>query len=114
MCIRCLNQRTLEVVKGVVSLLTGPGGNLQGYSCLGPGDRPPLTTFGVWVKAQILNRDQFIKLLRDANDWINPKSIVVKASIPIEGQGTTFLIVVDPNLRAQLERRNFILKYNSG
>ena len=110
---RCLNQKTLEVVKRLVSPLKGPRSNLQGYQCLGPEDRPPLTTYGVWVEKPIPSKDQLIGLLRDANDWLNPRKLVVKATIPKE-KGTTFLIGVEPEIKAELERQNFKLHYGVG
>ena len=110
---RCLNQRTLRVVREMVSPLKGPRGNLQGYQCLGPEDRPPLTTYGVWVQAPVLTKSQFVGLLRDANDWLNPRKLAVKAVIPKTG-GSTFLIGVEPEIKVELERRKFRLPYGAG
>ena len=110
----CLNQRTLESVKRVVCPLKGPRGNLQGYRCLGPGDRPPLVTYGVWVGKPVPKKTQLVAILKDANNWINPKKMVVKAEIPKQGKGSTFLIGVEPEIRAELERRNFKLQFGVG
>ena len=110
---RCFNQKTLEVVKSVVIPLKGPRSNLQGYQCLGPEDRPPLTTYGVWVEKPVPPKDQIIGLLRDANVWLDPRKLVVKATIPKE-KGTTFLIGVEPEIKAGLERQNFQLRYGVG
>ena len=111
--IRCLNQKTLEVVKKVVSPLKGPGRNLQGYQCLGPGDRPPLTTYGVWVEKPVPKKAELIGLLWDANSWLNPSKLAVKAEIP-KGRGTTFLVGVEPEIKAELEKRKFSLRYGAG
>ena len=110
---RCLNQRTLGVVREMVSPLKGPRGNLQGYQCLGPEDRPPLTIYGVWVKAPVPSKAQFIGLLRDANDWLNPRKLAVKAVIP-KAEGSTFLIGVEPEIKVELEKRKFRLPYGAG
>ena len=110
---KCLNQKTLEVVKRLVAPLKGPRSNLQGYQCLGPEDRPPLTTYGVWVEKPVPSKVQLIGLLRDANDWLNPKKLVVKATIPKE-KGTTFLMGVEPEIKAELEKWNFKLHYGVG
>ena len=109
----CLDQRTLDSVKSVVSPLKGPRGNLQGYRCLGPDDRPPLVTYGVWVAKPVPKKNQLIALLKDANSWINPMKMVVRAEIPKE-KGSTFLIGVQPEIRMELLRRNFKLHYGVG
>ena len=70
-------------------------------------------TYGVWVEDPVPTKTQLIALLRDANDWINPKKMVVKAIIP-KGKGSTFLIGVEPEIRAELEKRNFKLQYGVG
>ena len=44
---------------------------------------------------------------------MNPKKMVVKAVIPKE-KGATFLIGVEPEMRAELLRRNFKLRYGAG
>ena len=111
--LRCLNQKTLECVKSVVCPLKGPRGNLKGYQCLSPGDRPPLVTYGVWVEKPVPKKTQLFAIFQDANNWINPKKMAMKAVIPRE-KGTTFLIGVDPEMRAELERRNFQLHYGVG
>ena len=111
--VTCLNQKTLEWVKSVVSPLKGPRGNLQGYQCLGPSDRPPLTTYGVWVQKPVPKKAEFIEFLKDANNWLNPSKLVVKADIPKEG-GTTFLVGVEPEIKAELEKRHFKLRYGAG
>ena len=112
--VQCLNQKTLESVKRVVCPLKGPRGNLQGYKCLAPGDKPPLVTYGVWVEVPVPKKNQLLPLLKDANDWVNPKKMVVKAVIPKEGKGATFLVGVEPEMRAELLRRNFKLRYGAG
>ena len=111
--IGCLDQRTLDSVKSVVCPLKGPRGNLQGYRCLGPGDRPPLVTYGVWVEKPVPKKSQLLVLLQDANTWLNPKKMVVKAVISKE-KGSTFLIGVEPEIRMELLRRNFKLQYGVG
>ena len=111
--IRCLNQKTLETVKGVVSPLRDPRSNLQGYQCLGPGDSPPLTVYGVWVEKPVPTRVMLLKLLRDANNWLNLKTMVVKAEISKE-KGSTFLVGVEPEIRTELGKRNFQLHYGVG
>ena len=109
----CRDQRTLDSVKRVVCPLKGPRGNLQGYRCLGPGDRPPLETYGVWVEKPVPKKGQVLALLRDTNTWLDPKKMVVKAEISKE-KGSTFLIGVQPEIRMELLRRNFKLRYGVG
>ena len=109
----CHDQRTLDSVKRVVCPLKGPRGNLQGYRCLGPGDRPPLVTYGVWVGKPVPKKGQLLALLRDANTWLDPRKMVVKAEISKE-KGSTFLIGVQPEIRKELLRRNFKLHYGVG
>ena len=109
----CHDQRTLDSVKSVVCPLKGPRGNLQGYRCLGPGDRPPLVTYGVWVGKPVPKKGQLLALLRDANTWLDPRKMVVKAEISKE-KGSTFLIGVQPEIRMELLRRNFKLHYGVG
>ena len=111
--LKCLNQKTLESVKSVVCPLKGPRGNLQGYQCLGPGDRPPLVTYGVWVEKPVPIRSNLLALFQDANNWMNPKKMVVKAAISKE-KGTTFLIGVEPEIRMELLRRNFQIRFGVG
>ena len=109
----CLNQKTLDSVKRVVCPLKGPRGNLQGYRCLAPGDRPPLVTYGVWVGEPVIKKTQLLAIFADANKWVNPKKMVVRAVIP-KGKGSTFLIGVEPEIRAELEKRNFKLQFGAG
>ena len=109
----CRDQRTLDSVKRVVCPLKGPRGDLQGYRCLGPGDRPPLVTYGVWVEKPVPKKGQLLALLRDTNTWLDPKKMVVKAEISKE-KGSTFLIGVQPEIRKELLRRNFKLHYGVG
>ena len=111
--IGCRDQRTLDSVKSVVCPLKGPRGNLQGYRCLGPGDRPPLVTYGVWIDKPVPKKSHVLALLKDKNPWLEPKKMVVKAVIPKE-KGSTFLIGVKPEIRMELLRRNFKLQYGVG
>lgn len=111
--IGCRDQRTLDSVKSVVCPLKGPRGNLQGYKCLAPGDKPPLVTYGVWVERPVPKKSQLLVLLKDANPWLQPKKMVVKAVISKE-KGSTFLIGVEPEIRMELLRRNFKLQYGVG
>ena len=111
--LKCLNQKTLESVKSVVSQLKGPRGNLQGYQCLGPGDRPPLETYSIWVDNPVPQKARLLAILYDAHNWLNPKKMVVRAVIP-KNKGSTFIIGVQPEIRTELERRNFQLHYGAG
>ena len=58
-------------------------------------------------------KHQLLALLKDANSWINPRKMAVKAVIPKE-KGSTFLIGVQPEMRIELERRKFQLLYGVG
>ena len=78
-----------------------------------PEDRPPLTTYGVWVEKPVPKIAEFIGLLWDANNWLNPSKLAVKAEIP-KGRGTTFLVGVEPEIKAELEKRKFSLRYGAG
>jgi len=112
------NQKTLDVVKSVVCPLKGPGDNLSGYQCLGPGDRPPLTTYGVWVRDPVPATEMFMKLLRDANPWIKPEQLIVKTVIPKSkgpnSPGSTILVGVTSEIKAELEKRKFKFNYGCG
>ena len=109
----CADQKTMEIAKRVVGSISDPRANVMGYQCLGPGDRPPRKIYGVWVEHPVPQIDQFLKLLRDKNNWFNPKKLVVKATIPKE-RGTTFLIGVEPEIKTELGKRNFKLSYGAG
>lgn len=69
--------------------------------------------YGVWVEKPVPSQDRLFKLLRNANDWLNLGKMVVRAEIPKE-RGTTFLIGVEPEIRTELEKRNFRLHYGVG
>ena len=58
-------------------------------------------------------KSQLLVLLKDANPWLQPKKMVVKAVISKE-KGSTFLIGVEPEIRMELLRRNFKLQYGVG
>ena len=106
------NQKTLEVVKTVVCPLKGPGNNLKGYLCLAPEDKPPLTTYYVWVKDPVVTNIQFINLLKDKYNW-DPRKLTVKSTIPKPG-GSTFVIGVESEIKTELEKLNFNLRYGVG
>ena len=107
------NQKTLEVVKKMVCLLKGPGNNLNGYLCLAPEVKPPLTTYYVWVKNPLITKKQFINLLKDVNSWIDPKKLTVKSDIPKQG-GSTFVVGVEMEIKTELEKKDFVLRYGVG
>ena len=111
--VECLNQKTLDSVKRVVCPLKGPRGNLKGYKCLGPGDIPPLVTYSVWVETPVPKKAELFHLFKDANDWVNLSKMTAKAVIP-KKEGATFLIGVTPEIKAELEKRNFQLRYGVG
>ena len=118
--IECLGPGSVDFVKGVISPLKGPRSvkNRKGYLCLGPGDRPPLKIYGVWVERPILPKKSFVELLKHANEWLKPHPLhiirVCRKEVGGETKGATFLVGVEPELKAELEKRNFKLHYGAG
>ena len=115
--LRSLDQKTLEVVKKVVCPLKGPESNLKGYLCLAPKDKPPRTTFYVWAEEPLIAKDQFINVLKDKNNWIDPKKLTVKTRIPkpsVNPKGATYVIGVESEMETELKRRKFNIRYGVG